>query len=70
MTLVDAFSVDHRVVVGLGMRPAAEGTAHALSTALRVMMAPSTTPSAEDGAGMWLSAYDTAVDASDDDEFA
>ena len=70
MTLISAISTDHRVVVGLRMRPAAKGTAHALGVALRMMVNPSTTPSAEDRAGVRLSAYDAAVDAGDDDKLA
>ena len=56
MTLVDAFSVDHRMVVDFGVRSAAKGTAHALSAALRRVVAPSAAAGAENGAGMRLSA--------------
>ena len=70
VTLVNTLSVDHGVVVGLGMRPATEGTALGLGPALRGVMTPSHASRAYDRAGMRLSALDATVRAGNRHELA
>jgi hypothetical protein len=63
-------SGDHRNMRILAMRTPAERTTHTFAAALRMMVAPSVTPGAQDGAGVGFSSSDTAVDTGDVDIFA
>jgi hypothetical protein len=56
-----------KIVTGRSMRPATEGTAHALGPACGRMMAPSHAPSALGRAGPGGSALDLAGRTADDD---
>ena len=70
VALVDALSIDHGVVVGLGMRPAAKCTALALGVALAGVVAPSHTPSAHNRTRVGLGALNAAILPGDQDKFA
>jgi hypothetical protein len=61
---------DHRSMRALAMRTPAERAAHTFTAALRVVMAPSVAPSAQDGTGVGFSSGDAAIYAGDIDKFA
>jgi hypothetical protein len=65
VSVVDMRDVDAGSVVDLTVRPAAERTANAVTTALRRVVAPPHAPSAQDGTGVGTSAPDLTVSSTD-----
>jgi hypothetical protein len=65
VAVIDMRDVDAGSVVDLAMRPAAERTANAVTTALQRVMAPPHAPSAQDGTGVGPSAPDLTVSSTD-----